>query len=289
MSGLALFSASMGFVKPLTTMVALIGALLGLWWIPEARAEEIAVGEYRFEVHRSGSGSPVILLESGALSGADGWEPVLEQVSELGTVIRYARPGEGETTGPDAQLTASRFADLAAGLLDALEVDEPIVVVGHSYGGRVAKFLAARHPRRVAGLLLLDPAHAGDVDVIRQLGGESGERQIARIEKQDREMVPSWPALDDIWSKRPAPSYAEIGDLPVTAIISVQRTSDPPHLLASDAGRIGWAMLHSRWVADFPRGRLVLTDRAGHFVQVDEPGLVVRELRNLIGRVSATP
>jgi pimeloyl-ACP methyl ester carboxylesterase len=47
------------------------------------------------------------------------------------------------------------FAGDLIGLLDVL-APQPIVLVGHSMGGRIAAWLAAHHPRRVRGLVLMD-------------------------------------------------------------------------------------------------------------------------------------
>jgi len=44
-----------------------------------------------------------------------------------------------------------------AGLIDALQLDRPVVVVGHSLGGAVALALAQRHPTKVAALALVAP------------------------------------------------------------------------------------------------------------------------------------
>ncbi|MEP7005690.1 MAG: alpha/beta hydrolase [Sphingomonas bacterium] len=70
-------------------------------------------------------------------------------------VILVDRPGSGySAAAPSAAIPAQ--AKLIAGLIDALELDRPLVV-GHSLGGAVALALALDHPDKVSGLALLAP------------------------------------------------------------------------------------------------------------------------------------
>jgi pimeloyl-ACP methyl ester carboxylesterase len=60
-------------------------------------------------------------------------------------------PGFGPTTVPDSVWGTAEYAELVA---DAIRPFAPVVLVGHSFGGRVAVRLAARHPELVTGLVL---------------------------------------------------------------------------------------------------------------------------------------
>jgi pimeloyl-ACP methyl ester carboxylesterase len=61
-------------------------------------------------------------------------------------------PGFGATPAPEEPIGASGFADLVLSALDVF--DAPPVVLGHSFGGRIAVCLAAAHPDLVGPLVL---------------------------------------------------------------------------------------------------------------------------------------
>jgi len=60
-------------------------------------------------------------------------------------------PGFGAAAPPSTVWGAGEYADAVVPLC---EEGPPVVVVGHSFGGRVAVLLAARHPSRVAALIV---------------------------------------------------------------------------------------------------------------------------------------
>jgi pimeloyl-ACP methyl ester carboxylesterase len=50
----------------------------------------------------------------------------------------------------------------------------------------------------------------------------------------------------------------------------------------TDKGRELWGEHWHAWASSFPQGRAVLTENSGHFVQFDEPDLVLAELQRII-------
>ncbi len=67
-------------------------------------------------------------------------------------------PGFGASPPPPAAWSSADYAELVGRVL-AEATDEPVVLLGHSFGGRVATCLAAAQPERVSGLLLTGVPH----------------------------------------------------------------------------------------------------------------------------------
>jgi len=261
------------------------GVTAGLAWVLAPTTADTttyaAIENFDLEYEIAGAGEHVILLEAGGASAMTDWDPVFEKLAAHARVIRYARVGNGKSTPVKQHFLSSDYARHARLLLDYLDIDQPVLYVAHSYGGSVARDFAAAYPDRLNALLLLDPSSEHDVDVLRNIDLEAANEEIAAIKLADMDVAMSNQYLD-FWSKRPLPDYPEIQDIPVTVIASVQPMDDPPNLFFTDAGRRLWGEQWQAWAEAFPQGKAILTEKSGHFVQFDEPDLVVREVQSLL-------
>jgi pimeloyl-ACP methyl ester carboxylesterase len=92
-----------------------------------------------------------VLALPGWLHTSADWDAVLPPLG-VGAVALDLPGFGGATPEPDEALGSAGYAARVAPVLDAL--DGPAVVVGHSFGGRVALHLAAAHPTKVRALVL---------------------------------------------------------------------------------------------------------------------------------------
>jgi pimeloyl-ACP methyl ester carboxylesterase len=118
----------------------------------------VDVGTHRLHLHCAGTAQPTVVFDS-ALGGSSlSWSLVQGAVAEVTRACAYDRAGFGWSEAGPLPRTAGRIADELHELLHAAAVPGPYVLVGHSYGGLVVRIFAARHPERVAGLVLVEPA-----------------------------------------------------------------------------------------------------------------------------------
>jgi 3-oxoadipate enol-lactonase len=113
------------------------------------------------------------------------WEPQLESFSPSYRCVAWELPGYGHAASlPCASVG---FVDLAAavvGLLDELEVEQ-VHLVGISFGGMIAQYVAAWHPTRVQSLSLLATSPAFGLD-----GTSADDWRAARLAPLDAGQEP---------------------------------------------------------------------------------------------------
>jgi pimeloyl-ACP methyl ester carboxylesterase len=84
-----------------------------------------------------------------------------ERLADEVTYCEYERANVGKSSSVDGPIPIEQtVADLDA-VLAQVQPDEPVVLVGGSFGGLVALTYAGTHPERVDGLVLLDPSLPG--------------------------------------------------------------------------------------------------------------------------------
>jgi len=105
----------------------------------------------------AGEGMPVLLLHGWALAHHT-YKGVIEAVAAQGCrVIAPAMPGFGGTGGlPNGSFSISGYAKWVNDFLGVLGIDEPAVVMGHSFGGGVAVRFAYEHRAKVRSLVLVN-------------------------------------------------------------------------------------------------------------------------------------
>jgi pimeloyl-ACP methyl ester carboxylesterase len=100
--------------------------------------------------------APPVVLEPGLGASSLGWSGLHAQLARSSRVVSYDRAGLG------ASPSSPGHRDLTALTADLAEVIStagagPVVLVGHSLGATIARYLAHRQPDLVAGLVLVDP------------------------------------------------------------------------------------------------------------------------------------
>ena len=104
----------------------------------------------------AGDGLPVLFLHGWGL-GSHSYKRALKRLVRHGCrVYAPALPGFGGTSKLPGRPELAGYAAWADGFLEAMGVDEPVLAVGHSFGGAVAAKLAHDFPTRVGSLVLID-------------------------------------------------------------------------------------------------------------------------------------
>ncbi|PGH20100.1 hypothetical protein AJ80_03668 [Polytolypa hystricis UAMH7299] len=110
----------------------------------------------------SPSSSPItILFIHGLGSSSSFYYPIIPHLSQLGfRCLALDTHGSGASAYSGTGNSIASIAADALGLLDALDIKQDVVVVGHSMGGIIASYLAASdESNRFKGVVLVGPVN----------------------------------------------------------------------------------------------------------------------------------
>jgi pimeloyl-ACP methyl ester carboxylesterase len=111
-------------------------------------------GRLRLAATRRGKGPAVLCLHAIG-HGARDFEPLATRIGDHFEVIALDWPGQGRSPDDGVSADAAHYGTLIEQAMDALAIDEAIII-GNSIGGASALHFAAKHPARVRGLVLCD-------------------------------------------------------------------------------------------------------------------------------------
>ncbi|MBS2013756.1 MAG: alpha/beta fold hydrolase [Deltaproteobacteria bacterium] len=100
------------------------------------------------------AGEPAIVLLHGLLFDGGMWDDQVAPLAALGRVVVIDGPGHGKSE-PPPRFTLEEHADAMLDVFADLGIERAILV-GLSWGGMLAMRVALQHPKKVAGLALLD-------------------------------------------------------------------------------------------------------------------------------------
>jgi len=250
------------------------------------------------DTHPGGApeGGGTFVLVHGLLVDGRLWDGVVDRLRDRHRLVALDLPlGAHRTPMPaGADLTPPGLAALVAAAIEALDLRD-VVLVGNDTGGAISQLVAARHPERLAGLVLTncDAYEHFPPLVLRPLVAAARAGLLARVLPAVRRRAVRT-ALLALVARRRDPELARDWMAPLAADPRIRRDTqaaiagvDARHTL--DAARrlrgfphpvlVAWAMRDPlfrardarRLVADLPHARLVELPGDRAFVPVDQP------------------
>jgi pimeloyl-ACP methyl ester carboxylesterase len=233
---------------------------------------QAALGDGLIEYVVAGDALPAIVLVGGYGVPLSSWALVIDGLRTAGTVFAYNRPGVGGSPAPQREQTGSVIVEVLRETLAAAELRPPYIVVAHSLGGLYAQLYARRHPRELAGLVLLEATHPDDDPLerrLRFLPRSIGSRKLGRTAEL-RQMPQT------------AAELRQAGPFPDVPLAVVTGAKTPSRLTATSAQIERRADRQRQLAALTPRGEQILARRSGSIPQITDPGVVVEAVRRLI-------
>lgn len=243
-------------------------------------------------------GQPVVVFENGHGETIKSWSKIIDSASKICPIVLYDRAGTGESK-PDNKIPSIEYnSKKLKKILDTLNIKPPYLLAGHSLGGIYIRGFANYYPDDLAGLIFIDPA-----DFTQKLVDfEVPFREIGVTEEYiDSMMIAKFGTVSIIDSARNirvqqesemlrklrTSDFKELNekDLPPIPIYFIVggRFSVPQQFRSKDydqeslfrARTKHWIEHWTNVVTKSPYGRLFYSSKAGHYVQYDDPELII--------------
>jgi pimeloyl-ACP methyl ester carboxylesterase len=122
----------------------------------------IGEGDEQLAVTRWPGAGPIVVLVHGIGSSGDSWRDLIPALGQHFTPVTMDLRGHGASGKPASGYLYDDYVSDLDRVLDALGLDAPLLV-GHSLGGIVTLWWAARHPDRAKGIVVVDsPMRSGE-------------------------------------------------------------------------------------------------------------------------------
>lgn len=272
----------------------------------DGRTSHVVVGPHRISVTVFGTGGPPVVIEPGFGGSAQSWRAIAETLAEQTTVVTYDRAPYGTSSRATDHRTSREIARDLHGVLDAVGIERPVVLVGHSAGGVYVRAFAGLYSDEVAGMVLVDSSHEAQEQVLgvtlpwrirfleavtvpllmavpRKVRGGADRRSIVREFRSAKGLT----AADQHLAE------GALGDRPLVVL-----TRGPGHARTPPENWRRWHGLHEGLARLSANSRHVVTDQRGHYIHQREPDLVIAAIRDVLhstrtrsplAKASATP
>ncbi len=280
----------------------------------------VSLGTHDIHLYCVGSGDPTVVLESdldqlGSLS----WSLVQNGVGEFTRVCSYDRAGiMWSEPGPrprDGEVIASELA----AVLDVAGEDGPYVMVGHALGGAYVRIFVGHNPDKVCGMVLVDSAHPDQMARFAAMGIEreipasqirplilflshlgmpgrfTGPQYSMPQEVYDAEQAflpkssVAWfdESVEGARTLAQAGQWGSLGDMPLIVLSSARPVSSYIQTAGWDPQDL-WLELQQELTLLSEDSEIRMLEGSGHYIQFDEPEVVIEAVREVVGRCAET-
>ena len=237
------------------------------------KLQKVDVGGHGLQLLVGGQGSPAVIFEGGFGTGIASWSSVQKDVAAFTQTVSYDRAGLGQSDLGPKPRSAKQIATELHAALQKSGVKPPYVMVGHSFGGIYVRVFADMYPNEVIGMVLIDPSQESFNDWLGKNQPDRLKAAESNIAKAGEGVQAEFTAVDTSYSQARVAKVPP--GIPVTLLTATEDESMPAD------GRKVWIEKHKEWLATVPGSKHIIVEKATHFIQGQQPGLVIEAIKQV--------
>lgn len=225
--------------------------------------------------------APSVIFIAGLGDNFETWKKVQDRISDVTSTLSYTRASIGRSSVAPVPQTCLDLVEELSELLQELDVKKPYLLVGHSFGGLMARLYASLYPLDICGMILVDAAPEFKELAYEQVLPENliaGNREYLENPSLNRENI------DKMQSYKQIVDHKRQIDLPLTIIARG----------LPDRGEEGWPSqkileIEQNLQAEFKKlstsSKFRIASHSGHYIHHDEPEIVIEEIIRMLKEI----
>ncbi|SDN72317.1 alpha/beta fold hydrolase [Bacillus sp. OK048] len=216
------------------------------------------------------NGKPTVVMDAGYGDFSKAWDSVIGDISMLTNVLIYDRAGLGKSEKGSKPRTSREMVRELKELLIEAKIKPPYILVGHSFGGVNMRMFATEYQNEVCGLVLVDSTpedyRERFLPTMSQDFQQAYNKQFVYEGNYD-EFMESLKQLKETRLKLNVP-------------LIVLSAGKKAHY--SKKSQELWDEMQREILEISSNGELVIAEKSAHYIQNDEPEVVVSAIKKLI-------
>lgn len=242
-----------------------------------------------------GKGSPAVVFITGKGRSLNDFRGIYTAISPRTQTFSYDRMGIGQSESIDNKRTVDTMAYELNLLLAKAKIKPPYILVGHSLGGYVIRCFQKMYPKKVAGLIYVDSAY--ETEFKNCMAIRTADDKIKYVEKQktylnrpdrtkghnaESEGFFDHDSLGYSTNQKIVKDIKIPNNIPITVYMSTMLDDSNPYSKQEMEGRLKY---YDEWKKQAPQMKLVTTSKSGHFIQGDEPNLIIDGINEMLDQI----
>jgi pimeloyl-ACP methyl ester carboxylesterase len=282
--------------------------------------ELIDVGGRNLHYLKKGNGAPTVVFEAGLdMQGHIAWKDVQGDIAKQTTTISYDRAG---ILWSDRSKEPKTLSNMGADLLKLLEktnCPKPYILVGHSFAGITLRQFIQDHKEDIQGLVFVDVSHPDQMNrmpdelkkmmkpppqwVMKSINTFGINRMFinkANPNEKDTSVIIvnelMYKSMDGLMDEmqnievlaNEASSITDFDSIPLVVVTGTHPDRNnmvPEGPLREEMGQM-WNEMQKELLNLSTKSEHILAPKSGHYIQSDQPDLVVKAIQDLIEKNS---
>lgn len=218
--------------------------------------------------------TPSVIFIAGLGDSHETWKKVQDRISDDTSTLSYDRAGIGRSQDVAVPRTCYDLVEELSELVQALDVEKPFILVGHSFGGLVARLYTSLYPLDICGMVLVDAAPE-----YKELAYEKvlPENLLAGNREYFENPMLNSEKIDKIQSYKQIVDYSKQSDIPLSIITRGLPDNNEDGWPSQEILGIEQSLqAEFQWLSTSSKFRIA--SRSGHYIHHDEPDIVIEEI-----------